>query len=198
MANGRCRLHGGKSAVGAENGQYKHGRYSKYLPTGLAGRFAELSADPEILSAHEEIVLLTSRIVELASRLRTGEGPSAWEQVQAAHTQLIAGIRANDQPAIQAALSALDAAVKRGGSENEIWAEIERAIENKTRVASREWKRQADMKQLLTVAETMTLVSSLVASVKTHVTDQAAVRAISRDVALLLRGPSTPVADDVE
>lgn len=28
MANGRCRLHGGKSKAGKEHGQFKHGYYS--------------------------------------------------------------------------------------------------------------------------------------------------------------------------
>jgi hypothetical protein len=34
----RCRYHGGHSCRGAASGTWKHGRYSKYLPTGLAGR----------------------------------------------------------------------------------------------------------------------------------------------------------------
>ena len=29
MANGRCRLHGGKSKAGREHGQYKHGFYTR-------------------------------------------------------------------------------------------------------------------------------------------------------------------------
>ncbi len=29
MANGRCRLHGGKSNAGKEHGQYKHGYYTR-------------------------------------------------------------------------------------------------------------------------------------------------------------------------
>jgi hypothetical protein len=29
MANGRCRLHGGKSKAGKEHGQFKHGHYTR-------------------------------------------------------------------------------------------------------------------------------------------------------------------------
>ena len=29
MANGRCRLHGGKSLSGKQHGRYKHGRYTR-------------------------------------------------------------------------------------------------------------------------------------------------------------------------
>jgi len=29
MANGRCRLHGGKSKAGKDHGQYKHGFYTR-------------------------------------------------------------------------------------------------------------------------------------------------------------------------
>jgi hypothetical protein len=41
MANGRCRMHGGKSLHGIASPRFKHGRYSKYLFARLAGRYLE-------------------------------------------------------------------------------------------------------------------------------------------------------------
>ncbi len=41
MANGRCRMHGGKSLCGIASPRFKHGRYSKYLVARLAGRYLE-------------------------------------------------------------------------------------------------------------------------------------------------------------
>jgi hypothetical protein len=36
MANGRCRLHGGKSLAGPASPSFKHGRHSKWLPKEVA------------------------------------------------------------------------------------------------------------------------------------------------------------------
>ena len=36
MRNGRCRMHGGKSYWGVSSPTYKHGLYSRYLPTYLS------------------------------------------------------------------------------------------------------------------------------------------------------------------
>jgi len=41
MANGRCRMHGGKSLRGIASPRFKHGRYSKDLVARLAGRYLE-------------------------------------------------------------------------------------------------------------------------------------------------------------
>jgi hypothetical protein len=44
MANGRCRMHGGKSLRGIASPRYKHGRYSKDVLGRLVGEW--LAAHP--------------------------------------------------------------------------------------------------------------------------------------------------------
>src|SRR5262249_1044000 len=41
MPNGRCRMHGGGSLALLAHPNYKHGRYSKYSPEGIAFRAAQ-------------------------------------------------------------------------------------------------------------------------------------------------------------
>src|SRR4051812_27426822 len=45
MANGRCRLHGGKTPSGVASPNLVHGRFSKDLPTRLLARFEEALSD---------------------------------------------------------------------------------------------------------------------------------------------------------
>lgn len=47
MANGRCRMHGGASLSGAEHPNYRHGRYSTYLPASIEEKMQAVSeSDP--------------------------------------------------------------------------------------------------------------------------------------------------------
>jgi hypothetical protein len=64
MANGRCRMHGGKSLVGIASPLTKTGRWSKDLPTRLASRFAESEHDPELLSVRADIRLIDTLMAD--------------------------------------------------------------------------------------------------------------------------------------
>jgi hypothetical protein len=66
----RCRLHGGATPRGPAIGPaFKHGRYSRDLPTRLAARLAESEADPNQTSVREEAALIQTRITDLLERL---------------------------------------------------------------------------------------------------------------------------------
>ena len=84
MPNGRCRMHGGKSLSGAAVNTFKHGRYSKHLPTRLAARYQEALADQEILSLHEDIALLDLRIWELLGSGKKTPNAVEWFAVEQA------------------------------------------------------------------------------------------------------------------
>ena len=73
MANGRCRIHGGLQPQGIARPGFKTGRYSKYLPARLAGRYEEAASDPELLALKDDIALLDTRIAQTVSALDTGE-----------------------------------------------------------------------------------------------------------------------------
>jgi hypothetical protein len=78
--SGRCRLHGGLTPRGAASPHFKHGRYSRYLPTGLAGRHPAVRDDAELVSLRAAVGLLTAHIGELTGRL-WGDGSPRDEAV---------------------------------------------------------------------------------------------------------------------
>ena len=51
MANGRCRLHGGKTPSGPDSPHFKHGKYADAFKGQMAERFARLQQDPTPLDA---------------------------------------------------------------------------------------------------------------------------------------------------
>ena len=88
----RCRLHGGKSLSGPAAPAWRHGRYSRTLPTGLVRRYEESLADPELLALRDEIALLDAHTLELIATLSNSEGPALWQQLQELQTGLSAAV----------------------------------------------------------------------------------------------------------
>jgi hypothetical protein len=77
----RCDRHGGKSLAGAASPRFKHGRYSKHLPTNLIPSFQAAMADPDLLSLRAEIALTQCRIDQI---IETAQGDSTgldWESL---------------------------------------------------------------------------------------------------------------------
>jgi hypothetical protein len=61
MANGRCRLHGGKTPSGPDSANFRHGRYASAFKNQLAAKFDRASADTAPLDLLPE--LATQRAV---------------------------------------------------------------------------------------------------------------------------------------
>jgi hypothetical protein len=80
MANGRCRMHGGATPVGPALPQFRHGRYSKYLPERLAERYQASLEDSELLGLRDELGLVDARIADLLERVGF---EAAWPELSA-------------------------------------------------------------------------------------------------------------------
>lgn len=72
MANGRCRLHGGKTPSGPDSPHFKHGRYADAFKGQMAERFAKLEKDPKPLDAVTDLnvqrTMLEEYIAQASSR----------------------------------------------------------------------------------------------------------------------------------
>ncbi len=189
MPNGRCYQHGGKSLAGPASPSFKHGRYSKYLPKNLLPRYEESLADPDLLALNDEIAVVSARGMQLLERLKTGEGTSAWELVQAGYDLVVAGLREADAGKAQTGLAHIDDAIKRGAADREIWADFLAHIEQQRKLVDTERRLEEIKQQTMTVREVMTLVHALVDVVFRNVNDPKARAAIGVEVKGLLAGP---------
>src|SRR5690606_6632650 len=86
MANGRCRIHGGKTPTGIALPHTKTGRYSKYLPPDILERYHTALSDNDLLSLRDEIALVD---VQIQAVLEAQSDPKAKpEDVIAARARL--------------------------------------------------------------------------------------------------------------
>lgn len=182
MPNGRCRMHGGTAPVSIASPHFQHGRRSKYLPARLLDRYHEAASDPDLLAVRDEIALLDMRLNELLEQVDTGEAGELWMTAQAAW---LAYLRKRDTVQERDAQRLLDQIIERGATAFQSWAEIHQVIEQRRKLSETEQKRLVTMQQMVTVEQAMSFVAALQTSVRKHVTDTAALRAIAADMAML-------------
>ena len=189
MANRRCRFCGGNARRGAAHPKWKGGAYSKYMPKGVADRYKSAMVDPDLLSARDEIALVQLRIQDLMGKLKDGGTAEMWQELRDEFVNVEAAIRAGDPGALDKSLKALGTVIEAGSTAEEVWSEMYEAIEAKTKVSEREWRRLRDLRQFMTVQQSMDLVSYLVECVTRHVTDRDKLAMITKDMDKVLSAP---------
>lgn len=176
-----CRVHGGKTPRGVASVNTKLGRYSKDLPTRLAGRFQKALDDPQLGNLKAEIALLDTRIAEMVAGLDTQQHGMVWETVGDARNAIKAAMRSGKADQMIAAYDYLDDVINSANSDMEIWDEVVRLIEQRRKLTDSERKRQVDLEQMITAERAMLLVSALMGVIKEHVTDKRQLAAIAAD-----------------
>lgn len=187
MQNGRCRIHGGLQPQGIARPGFKTGRYSKYMPSRLAGRYQEAISDPELMALRDDIALLDTRIGQVVAALDTGESRESWVALLSAwssfeesfQTLLDTGEVPED---MESKVTGIGGLIRSGLSEGYIWAEIRGLLKERSVLVSAEQKRLVDMQQYVTSEQAMTFVGALMASVRRHVSDQRALAGIAADL----------------
>lgn len=181
----KCRMHGGKGLSGQANGNYKHGRYSKSLPTRLASRADEYARDPRVLSLAPDVAVNQAHLAALFERLDTGESGETWRQLQQTFDGFSHALAKGDMDGMQAHFETMRRLVQHGGEQARTWREIQKAWEINCKLVATEVKTLATMQQMVTVQQMMLMLSritdTVTRAVQTHA-DPKAGRAILMDV----------------
>jgi hypothetical protein len=174
-------MHGGQSVIGPASGTFKTGRYSKLLPKGLLERYTTAQADPDLHNLTEEIQLIDVRIADLMGRLHDG-GVKAGQALAALGT-LHEAIAAEDLDAANRAATVLADAL--AGGADTTWAEIVRLTDHRRKLVESDTRRKQMLMQMVPVEKLLIFMQALADSVRKHVNDPAALRAIQQDMAAL-------------
>lgn len=183
---GRCRMHNGWARSGVNAGQYKTGRYSKYLPDRVIARYEEAQNDTELLALKDEIALVDARVSDLLSRADRGEAASAWKALRKSYRELQISIRQQDGDRTASALVNLEEAVSQGYSDYMVWSEVMELIEARRRLVESERKRLVEMNQMITAEQLILLSGALLEAIRTRVDDPVTRTAIANDLRQLL------------
>ena len=185
-------MHGGKTPTGADLPQFKHGRYSKYLPDRLAETYREAMADENMAALDDEIGLIDTRLRDLVRRLTlNGDGVAAWTNATTAYQDLRRGMAAEDGALMQRALMRLEAALTAGDQEWRAWRSIIELIEERRRLVDTERRRLLDEDQVITVERLMIFVAAIVDIIRRNVASGEERAAVSDEVRLLVAGSNS-------
>lgn len=190
MANGKCRVHGGASLAGIASPQYISGRYSKFLPTRLIGRYQQAMTDPDLLALRDDISLLDTRIGQVVAALDTGESKETWVAMLAAVSKLEEQwqqfLDSGEPPEqMERTVESIGTLVRSGLSESYVWNEIRGLLKERAELVANERKRLVEMQQYVTAEKAMLFVGAVMDSVRRNVSDRDALAAISGDLARL-------------
>jgi hypothetical protein len=191
MPNGRCSKHGGKSLVGPAAPRFRHGRYSKLLPTHLAARFTEARSDPELLAMRDEIALVDARIADVLQRVDHGESGDSWRGVERLYKRIRDALVTGDRTELSVAVVALGMRVQGSTQDYAAWQDVMALIDRRRVLVESERRRLVVMQQMLSAEQAMTLVTAVLDAVRRHVPDRRMLAAISTDLRMLLAAPET-------
>lgn len=189
LPNGRCRMHGGTSRVGNMHPNFKTGRYSSELPVRLAARYEESLNDSEMLSLKSEIALVDARLQELLSNVDEGGATPIFKEIADCWKVYNAAVRSKDTGRIYEAQTNLDAAVKAGKSESSTWAEIDRLLETRRRLAISEAKLTLTLGAAVPIEKVNIMIGYILALVNARVSNREEARNLTYDI-LKLTGRS--------
>lgn len=148
-------MHGGATPGGIASPHYKTGRYSKYLPTNLAERYATALADPNALELNDEIALIDARLSELTQSLGTGESGDGWREAR----EVVGELRRAETDARREELFARFDELEMGATrERERWEEIGALTEQRRKLVETQTKRQAQKQSQVTVEQVQLLL----------------------------------------
>lgn len=194
MANGKCRMHGGKSLAGPASGTWVDGRHSKILPKRLIDDYHAGRCDPDKLALEDELALLDARINDLLSRVDSGESGQLWKDLAKAVAAFEGAKRAGDRVGVVTATQAMVGLVKHGHDDAAAWQDVVGLIERRRRLVESERKRLVEAQQMIGADQALAMMGILVESVRQHVTDPAALRAVV-DTFARLTGRPIPTAE---
>lgn len=195
-----CRYHGGLTPGGSASPHFKHGRYSKYLPAELMGKFNEARRDPDLLSLRDEISLNDVLILSLVEKLPSGGARQSWTDLQSAWKELIAAQRrlsnarddaerSSAQHIVGNVLQRMNTIIEDGAGEAKVWNDIIVSIDNRRKLAQTEARRLADMEQYITSEKAIALVYAILDIIRRNVPDKGALSSIATEVRSLITIP---------
>lgn len=191
MANGRCRMHGGKTPVGLASPHIKTGRYSKDLPTRLAARYEETANDPDLLSVRHEIRLIDVLIMDNMTRLDSGESAEAWDVMRKSVDGLTDAIADEDYIKVQKALREMRDVVDLRILHYATETEIRSKIDQRRKLVETEQKITLSGEQAISVERAMLLVGAIAGILRARIHDTGTLAAIQQDISLLLNASET-------
>lgn len=171
---------------GQANGNYKHGRYSKILPVRLQQTYELARRHPQLLRLTDDIATAEARLVDLFTRVDSGESGHLWQALAQALEAFNTAMSQGNTSAMHEHLATMRQLIGQGVSDYHAWSEIQRLWETRCKLTQTETKTLMTLHQMVTTEQLMVYFSvitdTIQRAVSTHA-DSTAAQAILGDIA---------------
>jgi hypothetical protein len=150
-----CYHHGGTTPTGYGLPQTTHGRYSKLLPLRLAQTYEAARTNKELLSVRDDIAVCESRLMDLFSRVDSGESGQRWQAMCSTLDTFVAALAVKDAQAMNAQLQTMRQLTTQGREDHVAWREIQSLWETRCKLTQTESKRLVAMQQMVSTEKLM-------------------------------------------
>lgn len=181
MANGRCRIHGGKTPNGLGLPQTKNGRYSKYLPGKLLSAYTDATSDPDLLSLRQDIHLIDTLLFNNFQALDTDESGEAWKAIRKSVIDMQLAFNKDDYGKCLILLAEMRDIIDKRVLHYATEQEIRDKLEQRRKLVETVHKIDFQKERAITAEQAMLLMSALLDSVRRNVTDNGSLSAIQAD-----------------
>lgn len=194
-AGSRCKFHGGATPVGPAAAAWKHGRHSKYLPSGIVERYQEGLKDPDLISLRSEVALTDMRIGQLLEALGESGNTRLWREARV-KLDALKGLGSKGKTSdARVALQALDDLITSGLTASATWEELRELIDLRRKLAADETKREKDLLQMIPVSQVYALFRVFLEGIQQRVQDRQVLADITTlGLRLVGRGATPPVS----
>lgn len=184
----KCAMHGGKTPKGIASPNLKTGKYSKYLPAGLATTYADVQTDDNLLSVRGDIQLLDVLIRAKLVNLDTGESAAHWDALLKLIVKARRSYKSEDYGGLEEQLDEMEALADKRRLHYATEQEISAQLEQRRKLVDTEQKIILGKENAVTSEQAMLLITALLSSVRANVTDVNALSRIQADFVQYIGG----------
>lgn len=146
----------------------------------MSSRFEEALADADLVQLGRDIALIDSRLGEVLSEITQDSTGTIFGSLRRAFNDYT---KSNDPAKKQVAFVEMEFLIEQGAEDWQKWQEVYSVLEQRRKMVESEAKRQVQLQQTLTTSQAVNMLAAVIDTVKRHVTDVDALRAISADIA---------------
>lgn len=189
----RCKMHGGSTLRGPAQPSYKDGQTSRYVGLHRLQQRADAAlADPDFLSLRPELALVDAMLADRWETLEQGGNDDLWETLDKQVMAFKGAMASGDVRKMRASISDIEHTVGKGNSEAMARKEIRELIKDRQRLAESMQKTLVNLKQTVTVQQTLELLQQVIMVVADTVSDRRETSEVMRKIAALTDSPSNP------
>ena len=186
--NKGCPAHRTGLTVGTKNGNFRHGKFSKYAPKGIDARLAELQdakREGEYLSLGEQIDFVEVRISQLIEQLNTSASQKTWIDIKNARRDIIKAVKDGDANLMDKALKVLDDVSLKGGKEYRAWDELTRMQRHYNLLITSERKKLIEDKFMLSLEDVSIILAMIGHAINEKVKDATIRKELAKEIGLI-------------